>query len=293
MMTYSIIEVLFRRLFFAIPACCIICGWAVPAPNCSHTLYGVEVPGFVAKSDDFYQSSEIAQCGGMFTWRNCFNGNTVTSRNGMCITQYLGQTQDVYYTESPYSQPITYICVLPSRRLPCQATDSLTGAKRHGLTMWQSLATSPCSAECDVATKKYTLPGSGLAVPGDCNTCIDCEPNCPNILIGKVLGPEICCIGVGSGSPPPKAVCSECADQPPAPVCGSDGNTYITACLAACQNVSVASQEPCAGRSSHVTLLDQLITRHMYLSVVMMDGWASLSSLLVRLSVWVCMVRQF
>eukprot|EP00775_Hariotina_reticulata_P008128 gene8128-8322_t len=86
------------------------------------TLYGVAVPGFVAKTDDFYYSSEISRCGGMVTWTNCFNGQT--------------------------------------------GTDSETGAKGQGLTMWQNLGTVPCSAECEVATKQYTLLNSGLAAPG-------------------------------------------------------------------------------------------------------------------------------
>jgi hypothetical protein len=63
-----------------------------------------------------------------------------------------------------------------------------------GVTMWQNLATVPCSAECEMATKRYSTPGSYTTT--SCDGCITCEPNCSTLINGdKVVGPEVCCIG--------------------------------------------------------------------------------------------------
>jgi hypothetical protein len=46
-------------------------------------------------------------------------------------------------------------------------------------------------------------------------------------------------------------VCGDCTKEAASPVCGSDGNTYITACAAKCQGVNVTSQSPCPSEFWH------------------------------------------
>lgn len=224
-----------------------------PAPQCSSVVYSVAVPGFLADSDT-YSNANIPQCGGSFSWTNCFNERRSEARNAACRNDGYFSTNDVYTSDSPYNGSVVYICLLPSRKLPCHPKGDPSA---RGVTMWQSLATVPCSAECDLVTKEFTVPPTAYVVPPSlCDTCIDCEPDrCRDTPSGTALGPEICCVGAtGAASnngtnnnTNTRPSCGDCNGQATAPVCGSDGNTYASPCMAACQGVNVTSTAPCEG----------------------------------------------
>lgn len=145
-----------------------------------------------------------------------------------------------YGEYSPYLQPKDWECVLPSRHLPCK---SLKYPGKSGITMWQSLGTIPCSAECDFLTNTYSTKGAGLAIASECDVCVDCGTECGETLAGPALGDEVCCFGAKQTQ-----ACSSCAGIAASPVCGVDGNTYGNACLAQCNGgAGVKSSGPCAG----------------------------------------------